>query len=834
MRVTMIRQMRGLSRWLAVVVRPRRTGQRRPAAKRRETPRGPTHLGLAFAAGVGGWFLLPTLPPGWPIALAVGIGLALAWRWPRLLPLMALVLGFGWSHLSCAPLLGTPLPAELINQRLEIEGRIADLPDRYGDGVRFLLAPEQLWHDGRPVQITGRVRLSWYRNAPTLRAGERWRLQVRLKPPHGFMNPGGFDYERWLFQQRITATGHVLRSDENRRLDAGPGRFVLDRWRQGLAARLAAALGETDAEASPRREPRAAAALLPALVLGDRGGLTPAQWEVLARTGTSHLIAISGLHVGLVAGLVLVLVRRLWSLSERACLWLAAPRAAAIAAMLAATGYSALAGFAISTQRALAMLAVLLLALILGRTLRPFSALVLALVAVLLLDPASVLSYGFWLSFGAVGILLYALGGRVRPASWVQRWGRAQWAVALGLLPMLLLLFGRASVVAPVVNLVAIPLFGIILPLVLTSTFLTLTTGWDLPLGLCASGLDLAYAGLAWISALPQAAETIGSRPGWAWAAAFAGVLVLLAPRGLPGRWTGWVMLAPLLLLTTRSPEPGQAELTLLDVGQGLAAAVRTARHALIYDVGPRYPSGFNTGDAVVAPFLRHQGIRQLDLIVVSHADRDHAGGLAGLIAALPPPTPLGGRPQTAHILTAEPRELRQDLTDTDRLLSVLTCRGGRHWRWDDVDFRILHPDSHQHSGNNSSCVLRVSAGRASLLLTGDIEDEIEAKLIERDGARLASDLLVAPHHGSATSSSAAFIAAVQPRWVLYSAGFANRFGFPVDEVRERYRAAGVHEVNTADSGAIRFLLHRSGRIDGPGHWRSDHPRLWRHQPSLD
>ncbi len=800
----------------------------RRASGPRPPPEGPTRAGLAFAAGVGSWFLLPSLPPGWPIAVAVALGLAAALRWPRLLPLAALLLGFGWTHLSCAPLLATPLPADLLRQELEVVGRIASLPDQDGGDARFLLAPERLTHDGRPIPSNGLLRISWYRNAPTLRAGERWRLRVRLKPPHGFQNPGGFDFERWLFQHRVTATGHVLSRDQNRLLDPSPGPYGLDRWRQGLGERLAAALGEPEAAAGAA--PRPAAALLPALVLGDRGGLAPAQWEVFARTGTSHLIAISGLHVGLVAGLVLLLVRRLWSLSERACLWIAAPRAAAVGAMLAATGYSALAGFAISTQRALAMLSVLLLALILGRTLRPFSTLVLALVVVLLLDPASVLSYGFWLSFGAVGMLLYALGGRLRPATRVWRWGRAQWAVALGLLPLLLLLFGRASLAAPLVNLVAIPLFGIILPVVLASTLITLTTGWELPLALCAAGLDLAYAGLASISALPQAAESIGSRPPWAWAAAFVGVVVLLAPRGLPGRWTGWVMLAPLLLLKPPAPAPGQAELTLLDVGQGLAAVVRTANHALVYDVGPRYPSGFNTGDAVVAPFLRHQGIRRPDLIVISHADRDHAGGLPGLIAALPPPSPLAHRPQTARILTGEPRDVLLDLADTDRPFAISSCRRHRQWRWDGVDFQILHPDSHRHSGNNSSCLLRVGTGPAALLLTGDIEQQVERRLVERDGPRLASDLLVAPHHGSATSSSAAFIAAVQPRWVLYSAGFANWLGFPIDAVRKRYQAAGIREVNTADSGAIRFRLHPSGRIDGPERWRPDHPRRWRHQ----
>jgi competence protein ComEC len=286
-----------------------------------------------------------------------------------------------------------------------------------------------------------------------------------------------------------------------------------------------------------------------------------------------------------------------------------------------------------------------------GRTLRPASALLLALLAVLLLDPTSLLSYGFWLSFGAVAVLLYALGRRLAPARAVWRWGRAQWAVALGLLPMLLMLFGRASLVAPVVNLVAVPLFGVILPLVLIAAVAALLFSWNWPLAMVGLLLDQCYALLAAIATLPAASMTLGGRAGWVWGSAFCGVLLLLAPRGLPARWLGLVLLLPLVLMRPPAPAPGEARFTLLDVGQGLAAVVRTHAHTLVYDLGPRYPSGFETGSAVVAPYLREIGVRRVDLLVASHADQDHVGGLRGLLGAM----------DVAKVVSGEPEELVGD-----------------------------------------------------------------------------------------------------------------------------------------------------------------------------
>ncbi|MCU0835412.1 MAG: DNA internalization-related competence protein ComEC/Rec2 [Chromatiaceae bacterium] len=757
-------------------------------------------LALGFAFGVGLLHLQPALPPLWPALLTLVALAGLAWRLPVLSPLVLAAAGFAWAQIHACQVLCDPFPESLARQTLDVSGRVASLPSSTDGAVRFLFRVEATEQAGVDAGFTGLVRLSWYREAPPLRVGERWRLGVRLKPPHGYANPGGFDYERWLFQEGIRATGHVLARPEPLVLDPGPGAYWIDRWRQALRDHLDRVLAGG-----------AGSALIQALVLGERGGIAPAHWEALTRTGTNHLIAISGLHVGLVAGLVLLLVRRVWALSASLALNLAAPRAAAAAAFLAALAYSALAGFAVSTQRALIMLAVVLMALGWARTLRPAAGISLALAGVLLLDPQAVLAVGFWLSFGAVAVLLYALGRRMAGGGWWTRWGKAQWAVGLGLLPLLLLTFGRGSLIAPLVNLIAVPVFSLVLlPAVLAAALLSLVPGLALPLVLMAQLLDWAMQGLETLAGWSWSAVSLSGRPGWVWAAAFVGAALLLAPRGLPGRWTGLALLLPLALVRPSLPAPGEAELTLLDVGQGLAVVVRTREHVLVYDTGPAFPSGFNTGAAVVLPFLHEIGVPRIDTLVLSHGDRDHVGGLRGLVGRIP----IGA------MLSGEPVRVAVD--------GVLPCRAGDRWTWDGVRFEVLHPDPPGPGGNNSSCVLRVAAGRASLLLTGDVDARVERQLAT-EPERLQSTILVAGHHGSASSSSETFLAAVAPRWVLYSAGFANQFGFPAAEVRERARAVGAAQLDTASLGAIGLRLHPDG-VDGPSAERRDRPRLWTHR----
>lgn len=760
--------------------------------------------GLAFALGVVLAHLPPSLPPFWLVTLLLLVCALLAWRLPWARVAFFLCLGAFWALTHLTLLLSASFPDDLLRVPLIVEGRVASIPTATRYGGRFNLRIEHTERDGQPLAFRGLVRLSCYRDCPTVRAGERWRVLVRLKPRHGYTNPGGVDYERWLFEQGIQATGHLLRPASAERLDAGAGRDWLTRWRQVLAEHLAHSLGD-DAPGL---------GLIQALTIGERSKLDPALWEALTGTGTNHLVAISGLHVGLVAGGVLVLVRRLWAGSVGAIHLMAAPRAAAIAGALAALGYAGLAGFSVSTQRALIMLAVVLGALFLQRTLRPYHALVLALVAVLVWDPLAVLAYGFWLSFGAVAVLLFNLGQRLPNRQLWTRWGRAQWAVGLGLLPLLLLFFGQASLVAPLVNLVAVPVFSLVLlPLVLVSSLLSFIPGLVWPLEQTAALLDWCVSGLSWIAAQPWAAGQLPARPTWVWVAAFLGVGLLLAPRGLPGRWLGLIMLLPLVAVRAPLPAPGEAWFTLLDVGQGLSAVVQTRAGTLVYDTGPGYPSGFNTGERVLVPFLKAAGIERIDRLVISHADRDHAGGIVGLLGAV----------AIGSVQSGEPGELK--------LLTADFCQAGTGWDWSGVRFRFLYPDDAGEEGNNASCVLRIATDGAAILLTGDVDTRIERALVARFGAALRAEILVAGHHGSATSTASQFLQAVAPDWVLFASGYGNQFGFPVAEVVDRVAAFGSDMMSTASAGAIELRLGPQGLIAGPRSWRAHSARLWTHRP---
>ena len=770
-------------------------------------------LAPAFAAGVGAFYLFPEMPPpGLGLLLACIAAVLACLPRPRLARFIAaLLLGVLWAMLHQGALLWKPFPDLLARAPLLIEGRIVSIPADSGFARRFLFQVERtLTEPGaagagdaeEPPTFRGLVRLSWYDDAPELLAGERWRLPVRLKPRHGFANPGGFDYERWLLEQGVLATGNVRKGQTPQRLDPGPGPEWLTRVRQRLADHLGQVLVDAPA-----------LALIQALTIGDRSGFEPGDWEVLTRTGTNHLVAISGLHVGLIAAGVFFLVRRLWARRPGLALALAAPRAAALAAMAAALVYAGLAGFSVSTQRALLMLAVVLAALVWERTLRPWHAFSLALAGVLLLDPGAILSYGAWLSFGAVAVLLFNLGGRLPSRDLWSRWGRAQWAVGLGLLPLLLALFGRASLIAPLVNLAAVPLFSLLLlPLVLVSSLLSLVPGLDLPLIWTADLLGWCLQGLEQVAAWPWAAATLSQRPPWVWGAAGLGVALLLAPRGLPGRGLGFLLVLPVVLLRPPVPAPGEAWFTLLDVGQGLSAVIRTRNRTLVFDAGPGFGSGFNTGSTVLAPFLAYQGVARVDVLVLSHADRDHTGGAAGLMERVPVGRILSGEPAELGIPGAQP------------------CLAGQDWEWSGVRFRLLHPKAAGASGNDASCVLRVESGGRSILLTGDITKGMEARLSRERPAVLGSDVLVAGHHGSATSTSPVFLDAVAPRLVLYAAGYANPFGFPSLEVRQRVQARGVAALNTGVSGAVELRIRADGVIEGPSVWRERARRLWTHR----
>ena len=762
---------------------------------------------VAFLAGILLLHRLPALPP--PGALAGVAGLAavaaagaaaLALRGRRV-PAAALALpavaaaGFAWDLADALAGRARVLDPALEGRELVVEGTVAGLPEQRPAGVRFRFRPARVVdaRTGAVVEPPGDLRLVWFGRPPRLVPGERWRLRVRLRRPAGLFNPGGFRYEDWLHRHRYAGTGYVRGGGH--RLAPARGHHA-DRLRLHLRERLRAALAR---EGTPLAGP------LTALALGDRSAMTPEQWAVLRATGTGHLMAISGLHVGLVAGMALAACAGLW----RRVPWLArrwpARLPASLAGLAAGAGYAALAGFSVPTRRALVMLAVGLAVLATGRGRSAAHALGLALLAVLLLDPRAVLDPGLWLSFGAVALILLAAAPRPAPPRAVAL-VRVQWALALGLAPLTLAGFQQASLAGLGVNLVAIPWTGLaVVPPLLAGT---LALGLGLPggtalAGLAAAALETLWRLLEWAAALPGAQWLAPAPPLVAVALAVAAGVFALLPRALPGRALWPLLLLPLLAFRPPRPPPGEAWITALDVGQGLAAVVRTHAHALLYDTGARMGQ-LDTGAAAVVPFLRRAGVGALDVLVLSHGDLDHRGGLTAVRAALPVRRLLTGAP--ARVPEGEP------------------CRAGTAWTWDGVRFEILHP-RRPRRGNDGSCVLRVSAGGTVALLPGDLEARGE-RLLLAAGGDLRADLLLSPHHGSAGASTPPFVRAVRPRWVVHAAGRRNRYRFPRPATVARYGALGARQLVTGTTGAVRFVLSPQG-LRGPWCARDAGRRFW-------
>lgn len=727
-----------------------------------------------------------TLPAFSLVWLLPGIVAAAVWL-PRLRYPACYAGGFLWALLCAGQAMERGLDPSLQGVPLDVLGTVASLPEDSDHYIRFEFRIADIrGPDGEVITNPGRIRLNWYTPHPEVRPGRRLHLTVKLKRPHGYMNPGGFDYEAWLFQRGIRARGYVVRNLGPVKRTATEEALSIHAWRYRLRRKLDAYAGQLNH-----------LPLLRALALGDRSTVSRQQWRVLNRTGTNHLLAISGLHIGLVAGLAFLLARWLWPLAGRTALWLPAPRVAALVSLLAAGGYALLAGFTVPTRRALIMLAVLLLAALWSRYTARRTGFALALLAVLIADPFAVLSPGFWLSFAAVAVILLALSGALPRRGRLLRFARVQWFLFVALAPLLAFWFHQVPLLSIAANTLAIPWVSLVsVPLVLAGVLALLAyppLAGPL-LGLADRSLGLLWLGLEQLSRLEAGLWQLPQVPAAAIAAALAGVLLLLLPRATPARWAGAFWLLPLVFPPSHAPGEGTFRFTLLDVGQGLAAVVQTRHHVLTYDTGPAYGSGFNTGWAVVVPFLQQAGIDAVDLHVQSHGDNDHIGGLEDLLAAVPVRSILSGEAGTV-----------------DRP-GVRPCRDGQAWQWDGVRFRMLSPGPGRRSaGNNSSCVLRVSAAGLSVLLPGDIERDAEARLLSAHQGDLASTVVVVPHHGSLSSSGEDFVNAVSPRYALFAAGYLNRYGFPKQAIIDRYRDAGAVLFDTASAGAIQFGIVDKG-----------------------
>lgn len=783
---------------------------------------------LAFVAGII-WLQQQPKLPGWPSALvllsvllAVGAWWRIGVRRSRILAtgfvlFAAFTMGFYWAAWRADLRLVNELPVAWEGRDIQVVGVVAALPQFTERGVRFEFDVEQVVTPH--ARVPPHIQLVWFTraadaeaydsegahlNPSRLRAGERWQFVLRLKRPHGSANPYGFDYEAWLLEQNIRATGYVRKDPDNFRLNQQvlrPGYWV-ERVRDSVALRLKRVL--QDGAYSP---------VLTALAIGDQHGIPQTQWRVFLRTGVNHLISISGLHITLFSSLVFMLAQALWRRSERCVQWLPARKAAVLFGVGAALSYTLVTGFAVPAQRTLYMLAMVAVALWFDRLSSPSRLLALALLIVAVLDPWAVLSPGFWLSFGAVGVIFYIVSQRIGASrAWVQSL-RVQGAITLGLVPALLLLFQQVSLVAPFANAVAIPVVSyLIVPLTLIGAFLPV----DFPLHLAHGIMALLMRLLEWFAQSPDAIWQQHAPPLWSVAIALVGVAWLLAPRGFPARWVGACLWLPMFLWAPAPLPPGVLQLTVLDVGQGLALVVRTRQHALVYDTGARFTRDADAGARTVLPYLRANGIKALDGLVISHADNDHSGGALSVLDGVPVTWLLSSLP-------AEHKILQQGVRS-------ISCAAGQHWVWDGIVFDILHPhrDSYteKRKSNDRSCVLRIAVGEHVLLLPADIEAKSEREMLARDASALRAEVLIVPHHGSRTSSTPEFIGAVQPGVAVFTVGYRNRFQHPRPEVVARYRAVNTQLMRSDDDGAIEIRVPTLGSIRTTA-YRKQNPRYW-------
>ena len=764
---------------------------------------------LCFVAGA--WWLqqqevLPVAGWTWGLAAAGLVVSVLRVDWPALsigreaiVKAACFALGFGWAAWCAQQRLADALPVEWEGRDIALSGVVAALPQAHERGVRFEFEVEQVLTPG--ARVPRRVVLSWWGSParedrpatfPALEPGERWQLTARLKRPRGTANPHGFDYEAWLFERGLRATGYVRpRSGAHRTAPmVHEPRYWIERARSLIRARIQAAL-----PAEPY------AGVIVALAVGDQRAIPPDQWQSFTRTGVNHLMSISGLHVTMVSGLVLALAYGLWRRVPRLALALPAAKAAVLAALCAALFYALLAGYAVPAQRTVYMLAVVAAALWLGVIESASMVLLAALFVVVLIDPWAVLAPGFWLSFGAVAVILYVTAGRIGRGHWLTAWTRVQVAVTLALIPPLLALFQQVSIVSPLANAFAIPVVSLI---VVPLTLIGIAAPFDLLLHAAHLVMGGCMALLEWLAAVPDGVWEQHAPPAWTVVVAVAGLALLLAPRGFPGRWLGAVGLLPLFIVAPAGLRTGDVEVVVLDVGQGLASVVRTAHHALLYDSGPQFGPGADSGSRIIVPYLRARGVKRLDGIIVTHDDIDHWGGTASVLQAVPVDWLLTSLPDLDPLVVqAEP---------------ALRCAAGNRWEWDGVRFEVLHParasyDDPAVKDNDRGCVLKVDAPGGRVLLPADVERRTEEELMDRSHGRLRADVLLAPHHGSRTSSTPAFVQAVSPRLVVFPAGYRNRLGHPHREVVERYADAGARVYRTDRDGAVSIAIPAEGAI---------------------
>lgn len=757
-------------------------------------------MACASLAGASLVHLLPTLPDT-VLDLVLALLALLLWRrFPRCRAAAVLLLAVAWTAWRAAQVMDARLPRELEGRDFDVVATVADLPDRRDEATTFDVVLREARLDGNRLNLRGHLRVAWYgASADAPLPCERWQLRVRLRRPRGMLDPGAFDGERQALQRRRSAVGYVRGDVEPVRL--GRAAWCIDGVRARLSAAIADKVGDT-------RE----AHLLQALAVGDTRGLEDDDWDVARVTGVSHLLAISGFHVGVAAFGGVLAVRLLWWLWP----WLAlrVPRQSmqALGAIVVGCAYGALAGWGLPTLRTLLMIAVAALALGTRRAASGPQALALALLAILLADPLAPLAAGFWLSFAGVAFLMLGFARPRGVVAHARALGSAQWTMSVALLPLSVAFFGQAAPLGALANLVAVPVVSLLaVPLALLGVLAWPLSGalagfsWSLAAGVM-QGL---WSMLATLAALPGSAWYLPLPAWWSITLALLGATWLLLPRGVPLRALGALLFLPLVWPAATPLPAGAFRADVLDVGQGLSVLLRTRQHALLFDAGPRYPSGFDVGSAAVLPALRALGVRHLHALMISHGDADHAGGARAVARAYPHAARFG--------------------SDDPRVgLPLVQCRAGQHWTWDGVGFRVLHPSRGWDTpDNDGSCVLLVQGAGGRLLLTGDIGASVE-RLVADELDAGPPLVLVVPHHGSKTASSEYFLRRAEPRMALVSSGWRNRYGHPAPVVVERYAALGIPLLDTAVEGAIGVDFPRDDAPRVRWRWRLASRRYWR------
>lgn len=732
------------------------------------------------------------------------------------------VLGFAMAGGRASHQASQRLDPALEGRDLVVIGWVAAMPQRTDSGLRLRLAVTSATLAGQPVTLPPSLQLGWYSGAwrseptdplalqaqpPDVKAGELWRLPVRLKAPHGNRNPHGFDYELWLWEQGVLATGYVRTGTKDWAAErlASSWRYPVAQARQRVRDAIFAQVPD-----------RQAAGVVAALVTGDQQAIDRADWDVFRATSVAHLMSISGVHITMFAWLAAQLVNALWRRSVRLCLLWPAPQAALAGGLVLASAYALFSGWGVPAQRTVCMLAVAALLQAPGRHWPASTRWLLVMAAVVVLDPWALLQAGFWLSFVAVAVLFATNSEAISPDS-IGSWGRfrlmlrEQAVVTVALTPLTLLLFGQVSLVGLLANLLAIPWVTLVLtPLALLGV--VFAPAWTLA--------SVAAGALAWalqpLGAWTWAIYATAAAPLWAGVAGLLGGVVLVWRWPWPLRCLGLPLLLPVLMWQVPRPAPGEFELLAADVGRGTAVLVRTARHSLVYDAGPRFSSESDAGHRVLVPLLRAFD-EQVDTLVLSHRDLDHTGGAEALLAM---------QPQASLVSSIEEHHPLQALRPVRR------CEAGQRWTWDGVAFEVLHPQAEDYlqtrKSNALSCVLRVSNGQRHALLTGDIEAAQEARLVAI-GAPLRADVLLVPHHGSKTSSTEAFLVQVAPRFALAQVGYRNRFGHPAPSVLARYDALGIAVLDSPSCGAMGW---RSAEPSTVSCQRALSRRYWHHRAS--